>query len=226
MKIVVYSVNIGGYDDLWTPKVVDPNVRYILFTDNKYFKSNVWEINHVDFLGNDMDNRLKSRYVKTHPHIVLPNHDVSVWIDNCFSYKFSDTKKMVEEIGITNNLIMCYKHDVRDCLYDEAKVIKSMKLDYSDVVDSQMNKYREEGFPKKMGLYQSGFMVRKNIKNVNNFNNTWWEEIKSFSGRDQLSQVYSSWKTETPITPITNGGDVYNNKYLNPKIKHLKKWSI
>jgi hypothetical protein len=69
-------------------------------------------------------------------------------------------------------------------------------------------------------------MVRKNIKNVNNFNNTWWEEIKSFSGRDQLSQVYSSWKTETPITPITNGGDVYNNKYLNPKIKHLKKWSI
>ena len=50
MKIVVYSVSTGGYDELKTPKVYDPNIRYILFTDNKYFKSDVWEVNHIDFI--------------------------------------------------------------------------------------------------------------------------------------------------------------------------------
>ena len=41
-KIIVYSVNTGGYDELRSPDVYDPNIRYILFTDNKYFKSDVW----------------------------------------------------------------------------------------------------------------------------------------------------------------------------------------
>ena len=56
MKIVVYSVSTGGYDELKTPKVYDPNIRYILFTDNKYFKSDVWEVNHIDFIEDVYDN--------------------------------------------------------------------------------------------------------------------------------------------------------------------------
>ena len=98
MKIVIYSVSTGGYDELKTPKVFDPNVRYILFTDNKYFKSNVWEVNHVDFLDNDLDNRRKARYIKLNPHLVLPNHDISIWIDHCYVPRFNNTIELLNEI--------------------------------------------------------------------------------------------------------------------------------
>ena len=226
MKIIVYSVNIGGYDMLWTPKNYDKNTRYILFTDNKYFKSNVWEVNHIDFLNNQkIDDRHKARYIKTNPHLVLPSHDVSIWVDNCFKFKFNNSENLLNQIHFKQHDIMLFKHDVRNCIYDEAKVVKKNNLDIHSVVDEQITKYSKEGFPRQIGLFSTGFMVRKNNEKVNKFNEFWWGQIKQHSGRDQLSQVYSSWVTKTKLTPIINNGDVYNNRFLEPKIKHLKSWT-
>ena len=116
-KIIVYSVNTGGYDELRSPDVYDPNIRYILFTDNKYFKSDVWEVNHVDFVDSKLDNRRKARYIKINSHLVLPNHDISIWVDHCYKPKFNNAEEFLKEIGFFNNNIMSYKHDVLDNVY-------------------------------------------------------------------------------------------------------------
>jgi hypothetical protein len=225
-KIIVYSVNTGGYDELRSPDVYDPNIRYILFTDNKYFKSDVWEVNHIDFVDSKLDNRRQARYIKINPHLVLPNHDISIWVDHCYKPRFNNAEEFLKEIGFFNNNIMSYKHDVRQCIYSESEEVKTQKLDYSDVVNSQMSKYRMEGFPHNYGLFDSGFTIRKNNKEVKEFNDIWWSEVKNFSARDQLSQVYSSWKGGIQIVPIPIGFSIYINKYLNPKIKHPKNWLI
>jgi hypothetical protein len=226
MNIIVFSVNIGGYDEFKTPTIIDPNTRYILFTDNKYIKSKVWEIYHIDFIDKKLDNRKKARFIKLNPHLVLPHHDISIWIDHCYIPRFNNTQKMLNEIGFTNNEIMCYKHDVRNCIYKESDIVKNDKLDYHNIVNEQMDKYKLEGFPTNYGLFDSGFTIRKNNDSVIKFNETWWNEVKNHSGRDQLSQVYSSWKTSIKITPVQVGMNIYSNPYLNPKIKHPKKWSI
>jgi hypothetical protein len=226
MKIVIYSVNTGGYDEFRTPNVFDPNVRYILFTDNKYFRSKVWEICHVDFLSHIKDKRRIARYIKTNPHKVLPNHDVNIWVDHCYKPRFNNSTEMLKIFGFEDKQIMNFKHDVRNCIYDESKVVINDKLDYENVVNEQMEFYRNEGFPKNMGLFDTGFTIRKNNELVNKFNNTWWNMIEKFSARDQLSQVYSSWKNSVTISGILNQGSIYDNKFLNKKIKHPKKWSI
>ena len=223
MKVVVYSVNIGGYDLFNYPTKIDENIRYVLFTDNKFFKSDVWEVNHVDFLPKNLDNRLKARYLKTNPHKVLPEHDLSVWIDHCFTPKFNDISSLLDHISFEGNDIMCYSHDERNCIYDESVEVKKLKLDNPNSIKIQMDKYREEKFPENMGLFQSGFMFRNNNEKVNRFNDKWWSEIIEGSARDQLSQVYSSWKTGVNITPIINKGSVYNNSFLTPKTKHSIK---
>jgi hypothetical protein len=220
MKIVVYSVNIGGYDMFNYPINIDPNVRYILFTDNKFFKSNVWEVNHIDFINPNMNNILKARYIKTNPHKILPEHDINIWIDHCFTPRFTDVVKLLDDIDFKNHRIMCYKHDERNCIYNEAETIVGINLDSPDIVRKQITKYKEEGFPKKHGLFQSGFMFRRNDESVNKLNDIWWGEINQGSCRDQLSQVYSSWKTNQPIGMIKNNGSVYNNVYITPKTKH------
>lgn len=224
MKIIIYSVNIGGYDMFKNPKNNDPNVRYILFTDNKYFKSDIWEVNHIDFVDGSFDSRLKARFLKTNPHKVLPDHDISIWIDHCFDYRFKDVNEMIEKIGFVNKDIMLYKHEERNCIYDEGGKVIKLNLEIPSVVNEQMSKYRTEGYPENYGLYQSGFMFRKNNKLVNQFNDVWWNEIKHHSGRDQLSQVYASWKVGLTITPILNQGNVYSNNFLFPKVKHTKRW--
>jgi len=225
MGIIVYSVNTGGYDDLRNPKIYDPSIRYILFTDNKIFKSDIWEVNHIDFLDKDLDNRRKARYIKTNPHLVLPDHDISIWVDHCYVPRFDNAKNFLNEISF-NNDIMSYKHDVRNCIYDEAQVVIRDRLDYPHIVENQMKKYILEGFPKNYGLFDSGFTIRGNHDKIKNFNDIWWSEIKNNSGRDQLSQVYSSWKSGVTIRPIPIGNSIYNNKFLNPKIKHPKRWVV
>ena len=117
MKIIIYSVNTGGYDNLNSPTVVDPNVRYILFTDNKYYRSDIWEVNHVDFIKEGLDNRKIARFIKINSHLVLPKHDVSIWVDNCYRTKFDNAQNVLNEISF-NNSVMCYKHDVRNCIYE------------------------------------------------------------------------------------------------------------
>ena len=224
MKIVVYSANIGEYDGFNHPKILDGNVRYILFTENKYVSSLSWEISHTDFIKEKLDNRKIARYIKTNPHKVLPKHDISIWIDHCYIPRVKNFDEFLHQIGFGDKNIMCYKHSERDCLYKEAEICKSRNLDYTNIIDNQIKSYNSEGFPKNYGLFDSGFMVRKNNDVVNNFNEFWWNEIKYKSGRDQLSQMYSSWKTKIQIHPIPIGYEIYNNPFLNPKIKHNHKW--
>ena len=118
---------------------------------------------------------------------------------------------------------MCYKHDERECIYDESIAVEKLRLDDSDRIKIQMEKYRKDNFPKKLGLFQSGFMFRRNNERVNKFNDMWWSEIKEGCGRDQLSQVYCSWKTGLPIKKILKNGGVYSNTFLTPKTKHIIK---
>lgn len=227
MKIVIYSANIGGYDDFKTPINYDKNVRYILFTDNKYFKSDIWEVCHLDFLKEPLDNRKIARYLKTNPHLVLPDHDISIWIDHCFTPIFNDSKDLLKKFSFTENKnIMIYKHSFRTCLYDEAKEVLRQKLDSPEIVNNQISRYREEGFPSNLGLFETGVIVRRNNNRVNEFNNLWWNEIKNGSGRDQLSNMYASWKLSLDIDRIPYGNSCYKNPFLEPKTKHNLKITV
>lgn len=223
MSVIVFSANIGGYDNPRDLTFYDKNVRYILFTDNKHFKSEYWEVYNINFLDLDLDNRRKARMIKTNPNLVLPQHNISVWIDSCYSPKVEDFNCFFDEIKFKDKLIMCYKHDQRDCIYKEAEVVKEKKLDYKHLVDNQINKYKELRFPKGLGLFDTGFTIRKNCPEVNKFNHDWWDQIKNGSSRDQLSQVFCAWKNSVKIDPIPNGFSIYNNKYLFPKVPHPKK---
>lgn len=221
MKTVIYSANIGGYDNFNKPVVYDENVRYILFTDNKYIKSDVWEICHTDSLNTTFDSRKLARYIKVNPHIVLPKHDVSIWIDHCFTPRFKDTNELFKNISFTKDKnIMIFPHSWRKCIYTESKEVLRQRLDSTEVVDSQMLRYRKEGFPENFGLFETGFMVRRNNDKVNEFNTVWWNEINNGSGRDQLSNMYASWKTSLEVSPIKYGTSTYKNLFLLPKTKH------
>lgn len=222
MGVVIYSANVGGYDKFIEPTFYDKNVRYILFTDDKNLKSKVWEVCHTDFLNKNYDNRKIARYIKLHPHKVLPSHDVSIWIDNNLIPNMKNVKTVLSTLYFKNHNLMLYKHRIRNCIYDEGVAVLNLKKERKEIVDSQLNKYRNEGFPSKYGLYETGFMIRKNNDIVNEFNEYWWDEINNGSGRDQLSQMYVSWKLNFDISQIPIGKSAYENPFLIPKL-HLKE---
>ena len=215
--IIIYTANFGNYDKVLEPIFKDHTCRYILFTDRD-LRSNFWEVVKVNLPSNSDTQRI-ARYYKLNPHKVLPAHDYSIWVDSCIKIK-----KFLFKDLIINNIgeVICYKHPVRNCLYEEARVCANLQLDYKHIIESQIERYRNLNFPENKGLFDTAIMVRQNKDSVNQFNEFWWEEVKNGSRRDQLSQMFASWKTGVIVNNFKIGVSKMNSPYFRKK-KHLRE---
>ena len=114
-----------------------------------------------------------------------------------------------------------HKHCIRDCLYEEAKVLKIWKKGNKKYIDSQIKEYMKEGFPSNFGLAEANVIITDlNNDKAEKILELWWDEfVKSKSMRDQLAFPYIIWKNGFDINRITTLG---NNVYDNPKIERIR----
>ena len=88
-----------------------------------------------------------------------------------------------------------YDHGSRDCIYDEAEIIIRVNKAPKDIVNLQMQKYREEGFPEHFGLTEGIIIARKhNDPLCVKIMEEWWDIFLKYSKRDQLGLMYVMWK--------------------------------
>lgn len=195
-KKVIYTCITGDYDFLREPTYISDGFDYICFTDNTNFKSNVWIIKPLPKEVEGLSQVKKQRYVKINPHKVLSEYDLSIWVDGCVSIK-GDLNKFIGQNIKSDCSIYVPKHPSRDCIYDEATIVIRMKKDNAENVNPQIEKYKNEGFPKKYGLLQSNILLRKhNEADCIKLMEDWFEELKNGSHRDQLSFNYVLWKNQ------------------------------
>ena len=80
-------------------------------------------------------------------------------------------------------------------------------------------RYKKENFPDNKGLIESCLLIRKHNENqCIKIMNKWYNEIKNYSHRDQLSFNYIYWKNNIKIKYISKQ---YAIKYFIQKRKHL-----
>ncbi|OED29867.1 glycosyltransferase [Methanosphaera sp. WGK6] len=219
-KIAVYTAITGNYDDLITPSVIESDFDYICFTDNPDLKSNFWEIRQMEDL--DLDEIRKARHYKILPHKYLDNYDYSIWIDSNFDIT-GNLKHYIKKFSKKHKLL-AIKHEERECLYKEAQTCIDLGKDDIEIINSQIQKYKNEGFPENYGLIASGILFRNHHDtNVINLLETWYNEVVNHSRRDQLSFNYACWKTgfkydESNIFYFKNE---YFQRYLHSKINSI-----
>ncbi|MBQ6219321.1 MAG: glycosyltransferase [Methanosphaera sp.] len=205
-KIVVYTALTGSYDELNTPSVIDDDFDYICFTDNPNLKSEFWKIVQMEDLN--LDEVRRARRYKILPHKYLKDYDYSIWIDANFDI-IGDLKHYINRYSQENKLL-AIKHDLRDCLYDEAESCIELEKDSQEKITKQINKYEKEKYPRHNGLVASGILFRNhNDKEVIKVMEDWYDEIINHSRRDQLSFNYACWKNqfkyeESPIFYFKN----------------------
>lgn len=193
-KKVVYTCITGGYDELKNPKYISDGFDYVCFTDNLEMKSDVWDIRPLPKECDELSQVKKQRYVKINPHKVLNDYDISIWVDGCVSLN-DDLNELLYNILSDNISIYVPKHPSRDCIYKEAKAVLSMGRDKKEIVNPQIERYKQEGFPSSCGLLQSNILVRKhNEEDCIRLMEAWFDELKDNSHRDQLSFNYVLWK--------------------------------
>lgn len=205
-KIVVFTAITRSYDKLNELTNKDDNIDYVCFTDNK-INSNSWIIKEIPSFLNSLSDVKKSRCIKLNPHIFLEQYDVSLWVDGNI-HPIGEVEEFINNTLIGDCHFYIPKHPQRICIYDEAEAIVRLKKDNQDVVNKQIEKYKNENYPQNFGLCQSGVILRRhNHLDSIKISEEWWYEVLGHSKRDQLSFNYVCWKNQN-----------IKIEYLNPNI--------
>lgn len=177
---ILYTSYFNNYDTL-QPVSVPQGWRAMCFTDNPQPVKG-WEI-----IPTEPAHKL-FRKIKSCPHLFLPPHDLSVWIDANLSPRMP-----VNHIVNGKTGYWAMEHPQRRCIYQEAIRCKELRKDDEDIIDAQMARYRAEKYPEKNGLVATGVLIR-NGAGYESFGEDWFAEIERGSVRDQLSWNYVAHK--------------------------------
>ena len=184
--------------------MTDPRYDYICFVrkgTGRELGSGTWKIREIP--ADIQDNRLLSRYAKTHPEELLADYSASVWIDGNIAVRSSSFYQLLDELFSKGVEIAIGRHPWRDCAYDEAyAVLSAGKAGYAEMA-RVVDFLSSEGFPRHAGLFENNVIMRSNKSEaVRKFDRMWWNCISNLSRRDQLSLVYCAQKAGVKITPL------------------------
>lgn len=191
-EFIIYTAVFGDFDTLNEVQNPNFNIGYFCFTDNENLSSNTWKIIYCKGLSKDP--RLFAKVFKVFPHKIFKNAKLSLWLDGNYSIRSNHT----EFFNLYDNLkhIKFYSHTLRDCIFQEAKVIQKEMPEYDPmIIEQQMQKYKVDGMPSHQGLINGAIILRNHDSELMiKLMDEWWSEIYNFSIRDQLSFNYINWR--------------------------------
>jgi len=193
-NIAIFTCITGGYEMPTDNFEKKAGYDYFLFCDC-IIPVNSWSLLIPKFADDpNLNNIKKQRMIKTHPHWVLPDYDITVWIDanTSIDQKLYDYIEKYKE-----NVITFKKHPDRNCIYDELKEVVFWSKETQHHGQFLFNKYKKEQYPEHNGLYETNIIIsHPKDYNVQTIYNKWWEQIYTYSHRDQLSLNYILWKNK------------------------------
>lgn len=208
-SVTVFTAIFGnkGYK-LHDPTYISKNTDYICFTDDARVKSNMFKINLVKPpVINDPDRSAK--YIRLFINEYI-NTENNIYLDAPMRLKV-DTNTLIKKYLNNDISLALYKNHLRKNISEEKDYLVKKRGRNNSVLTKQLMAYRSEGFNDDVGLYYTGFMIRKTFDNkLVNFNNLWWNEIKKHSSRTEMSFPYISWKAKLKTNVILDG-NVYDN---------------
>jgi hypothetical protein len=159
-----------------------------------------------------------------HPHKVLGEYDVSLYIDGSIRVVGDVHELILNSFGSLASVYM-YEHPARRCVYREAEIVSSISHDWIWNIAKQMRRYRREGFPTDYGLFEANVIIRRHDDAMERLMTKWWDEYLRGVRRDQLSLTYCAWKESVEIRSLGLSDARFTNRYFSFR-EHPRKRSI
>ena len=139
-RLCVYTVLTKGFEDLLDQPVAEQsNVDFICFSDDPSIISNTWMIRPLELMFTQ-DPARSSRLAKLCAHRVLPEYDISLYIDNSVRLR-RVPEAIVDELLPADVGFAALSHAYRDSIEDEFRAIGD-KVEAQWVLEEQIVHYR------------------------------------------------------------------------------------
>ncbi|MBQ6395019.1 MAG: DUF616 domain-containing protein, partial [Atopobiaceae bacterium] len=163
-RIAVYMAMFGGYDTVPEPVIQPDNVDYFLISDAEPAPGSLWT--HIDpasvvpqeLLGDPVRS---NRWCKMHPHLLFPEHALSIYFDSNILIASDPTALAYGMEREEAFPVAMFRHKNRDCVYDEilACVVKG-KAPF-EALEAHKELLRAHGVPRHHGLLEAPVIVRR-----------------------------------------------------------------
>jgi len=195
-EIAVFTVIFGKYDILHGPYAGIGSYDFYCVTDDPSAVRAPWKAIVVD--PGNIDPSKLNRLFKFFPHRFLSGYEKSVYMDGNVAV-LRDPAPFLREQG-NDSPVLCLRHPQRNCVYEEAEACVAKGKDDANTIRRQMERYRAEGLPERLGLSQNNVIVRRHSdRSLDALMMAWWNELCSESRRDQLGLPYASWRSRVPV---------------------------
>ena len=184
-RMVIYTAVFGDYDDLFvpTPEQVS-HCDFVAFTDQPSIPA-PWRRGRVDYVN--ADNARRNRFHKLLPHRLFPEYEWSLYLDANIELR-SDPIAFLDRYCDLGPAFFLFSHPARSTIAEELGACLTKRKDDALLMMRQVSRYLESGFQHAFPLTENNVLLRRhNDPGLAALNEAWWEEVKSNSGRDQLS---------------------------------------
>jgi hypothetical protein len=204
MKKAIFTCLFGEYDNL-NPAPSFKGWDCFLFTDKIPEDARGWI---VLVQSPWADSKKQSRHYKILSHIFLPDYELVCYVDaNIVLLKEPPSRPIWG------------KHYSGRTIMQEARQILNLNKEDKTIIDRQMIYYSRHKIKSYPPLMQNGFFVREHSHRINTLHDAWWEQVKEFSYRDQLSLPFVMAKTDIHVQGISSSAEI--NRYFKIAGKHI-----
>lgn len=212
--IVFYTCVTGAYDEWRGLDQPAADAAYVYFSDRLTAgRKDGWEIRPIPDFARQRNGKDTARFVKMHPHLLLPEHSASVYVDgNVFPTPAASAH--CQQVA-AEHVLSIYRHPFRDCLFDEAQECERLGLVYAGEIARRLGQYRTTGYPAHAGLLENNVMIRQHHNAaLVRLMALWWREHEAGVTRDQLSLPYLLWREKFPLHCLGESDPRFQNRYF------------
>ena len=140
-----------------------------------------------------------TRYIKLFPHLYFKEYELSLYIDASYIIKGDLNELLLRTLNPSYDLYLL-QHPERNKIFQEFSAVILYRKERKKIVKKVKKRYTEKKFPDNLGLTENCIIIRRHKnKKLIKLMEAWWNEIRHYSYRDQLSLNYAIWKLNLNI---------------------------
>ena len=213
-RTVVYACTRLDYDQIFSPVAPTPGVEFVLFADRRPRLVRGWRWRPLPEVARSLSPTLANRYAKFFPERILPEAEISVYVD-ANTLILSDLTPLIAEFAASGADIGLFRHRERASLAEELAFGRQVgKIPAADAAkgEAQLAHYREAGLPPDVALTENAIIFRRHGRPaLGPAMELWWAQLEEFTKRDQLSLPYVLYRSRLAVKLWD-----WNYKYENP----------
>lgn len=202
LRIAVYVAITRNYDSIKLPEELDPRIDYVLFSDAPVPDCGVYQVRPIPYFNDDPVRR--ARFVKTHPHLLLQDYDIAIWVDSNIML-LGDFWPLIQSFIAAKKVVAGNYHPCRTSVYEEGKTCIKFGNDSPAIIRKQMKNYRRCKFEHHDLVETNVMMFDLREERAHRLLDLWWAELERHSKRDQLSFNYCAARLGLDWHRLTGG---------------------